>query len=70
MTTSRSKSKKTKHAKKKPEVFQQEDLSPETQVSRVLLVAMVEAYKILHAGLLAAGEISEKAEKAGIKQAR
>ncbi len=36
----------------------------------MLLVAMVEAYKILHAGLLAAGEISEKAEKAGIKQAR
>lgn len=67
---SRSKTKKTKSAKKKAEVRREEDLSPETQVSRVLLVAMVEAYKILHAGLLAAGEISEKAEKSGIKQAR
>lgn len=66
---SRSKAKK-KARKKNSESSQEESLSPETQVSRVLLVAMVEAYKILHAGLLAAGEISEKAEKAGIKQAR
>jgi|DEB19_MinimDraft_3_1074340.scaffolds.fasta_scaffold172890_2 hypothetical protein len=66
---SRSKAKK-KARKKNSENTQEESLSPETQVSRVLLVAMVEAYKILHAGLLAAGEISEKAEKAGIKQAR
>lgn len=69
MTMSRSKAKK-KARKKNSENTQEESLSPETQVSRVLLVAMVEAYKILHAGLLAAGEISEKAEKAGIKQAR
>jgi len=69
MTMSRSKAKK-KARKKNSESSQEESLSPETQVSRVLLVAMVEAYKILHAGLLAAGEISEKAEKAGIKQAR
>jgi len=69
MTMSRSKAKK-KARKKNSESSQEKSLSPETQVSRVLLVAMVEAYKILHAGLLAAGEISEKAEKAGIKQAR
>jgi hypothetical protein len=67
---SRSKAKKAKAKRKGKEPQVAEDLSPETQVSRVLLVAMVEAYKILHAGLLAAGEISEKAEKAGIKQAR
>jgi len=65
-----SRSKAKKKARKNSENTQEESLSPETQVSRVLLVAMVEAYKILHAGLLAAGEISEKAEKAGIKQAR
>ena len=68
MSRSKAKRAKAKRKEREPQVAQ--DLSPETQVSRVLLVAMVEAYKILHAGLLAAGEISEKAEKAGIKQAR
>ena len=67
---SRSKAKRAKAKRKEREPQMEEGVSPETQVSRVLLVAMVEAYKILHAGLLAAGEISEKAEKAGIKQAR